>query len=203
MIVEPTVFIIDDDKAVRRFLKGLIKSVGLRAEAYPSAIAFLDSSDPAPPGCILLDIRMPGMSGLELQKILNDRSIILPIIFLTGHGNLQLAVDTMRSGAFDFIEKPFNNDQLLDRVQKAVADSTKMNERHSRRQIIEKLLQQLTPRERQVLDLVANGETSKEISVKLDISTKTVEIHRARVMEKTEAKNVASLVKMIYMIIDE
>ena len=132
MMAEPTVFIIDDDEAVRRFLKGLIKSVGLRTKAYPSAIEFLDSSDPAPPGCILLDIRMPGMSGLELQKILNERSLVLPIIILTGHGNLKIAMETMRSGAFDFIEKPFNNDQLLDRVQKAVADSTRMNERHSR-----------------------------------------------------------------------
>ncbi len=194
---EPTVFIIDDDEAVRRFLSGLIASVGLNVETYASAQEFLDADEPSQPGCLLLDIRMPGMSGLELQKELASRNIRIPIIILTGHGNVQVAVHAMKAGAVDFIEKPFNNELLLDRIQMAVAESVDADTTRVRREQIIGRVELLTPRERQVLDIVAAGETNKGIARRLDISEKTVEIHRAKVMEKMQAKSLADLVKMV------
>lgn len=197
MTPEPTVFVIDDDEAVRRFLSGLVESVGLRIEAYASARGFLDAYEPGRPGCILLDIRMPEMSGLELQKELRARNIHLPVIILTGHGDVQVAVRAMKAGAVDFIEKPFNNQLLLDRVQEAVAESARASDSRLRQAEIKARVARLTPREREVLDLVAAGETNKGVARSLDISEKTVEIHRARVMEKMQANSLADLVKMI------
>lgn len=194
---EPTVFIIDDDEAVRRFLSGLIASVGLHVETYASAQEFLDADEPSQPGCLLLDIRMPGMSGLELQKELASRNIRIPIIILTGHGNVQVAVHAMKAGAVDFIEKPFNNELLLDRIQMAVAESIDADTTRVKQDEIAHRMELLTPREHQVLDIVAAGETNKAIARRLDISEKTVEIHRARVMEKMQAKSLADLVKMV------
>lgn len=196
MVDEATVFVVDDDQAVRKFLKGLIETIGLRVETFPSASEFLEAYDPESPGCVVLDIRMPGMSGLELQRILVERQNILPVIILTGHGDVALVVASMKSGAVDFIEKPFNNEVLLDRIQSAVAKSTQLHEQRHKRRKIECSVELLTPRERQVLDLIVDGETNKGIARKLDISEKTVEIHRARVMEKMNAKSLASLVKM-------
>jgi FixJ family two-component response regulator len=197
MTPEPTVFVVDDDEAVRRFLSGLVGSVGLRTEAYASARAFLDACDPGRPGCLLLDIRMPDMSGLELQKELKARGIHLPVIILTGHGDVQVAVRAMKAGAVDFLEKPFNNQQLLDRVQQAVAENTRASDSRVRQDEIKARVARLTPREREVLDLVAAGETNKGVARSLDISEKTVEIHRAHVMEKMQANSLADLVKMI------
>lgn len=197
---EPTVFIIDDDEAVRRFLSGLIASVGLHVETYASAQEFLDADEPSQPGCLLLDIRMPGMSGLELQKELASRNIRIPIIILTGHGNVQVAVHAMKAGAVDFIEKPFNNELLLDRIQMAVAESVDADTTRVKQDEIAHRMELLTPREHQVLDIVAAGETNKGIARRLDISEKTVEIHRARVMEKMQAKSLADLVKMVAML---
>ena len=197
MTPEPTVFVVDDDEAVRRFLSGLIASVGLRIEAYASAREFLDACDPDRPGCLLLDIRMPDMSGLELQKELKSRGIHLPVIILTGHGDVQVAVRAMKAGAVDFLEKPFNNQQLLDRVQQAVAENTRASDSRVRQDEIKARVARLTPREREVLDLVAAGETNKGVARSLDISEKTVEIHRAHVMEKMQANSLADLVKMI------
>ena len=197
---EPTVFVVDDDEAVCRFLCGLIASVGLRVETYASAQEFLDAGKPSQPGCLLLDIRMPGMSGLELQKELASRNIRIPIIMLTGHGNVQVAVHAMKAGAVDFIEKPFNNELLLDRIQMAVAESVDADTTRVKRDEIAHRMELLTPRERQVLDIVAAGETNKGIARRLDISEKTVEIHRARVMEKMQAKSLADLVKMVAML---
>ena len=196
MTPEPAVFVVDDDAAVRRFLGGLIESVELRVEAYASAQDFLKAYEPGRPGCLVLDVRMPGMSGLELQRELIDRAIDLPVIVLTGHGNVQVAVHAMKAGAVDFIEKPFDNELLLDRIQKAVAGSVRAaSERVKRNEIVIRL-QQLTPRERQVLDLVVSGETNKGVARHLDISERTVEIHRANVMRKTRATSLADLVKM-------
>jgi RNA polymerase sigma factor (sigma-70 family) len=192
---EPIVFVVDDDTAVRDFLRGLIASVGLRVAAFGTAQEFLDTFDQTTPGCLLLDIRMPGMSGLELQKELADRAINLPIIFLTGHGDVQVAVHAMKAGAVDFVEKPFNNDLLLDRIQKAVAESIEATRGRSRHDEIANRLQRLTPREHQVLKLVITGQTNKDIASRLGISEKTVEIHRAKVMNKMQAKSLASLVK--------
>lgn len=196
MTHEPTVHVIDDDVAVRRFLEGLIKSVSLRVETYASAREFLDAFDPGAPGCIVLDIRMPGMSGLELQRELVARAISLPIIILTGHGDVQIAVQAMRAGAVDFIEKPFNNELLLDSVQKAVAESVDARDARVERGEIESRMHMLTPREHDVLNLIVMGETNKGVARRLGISEKTVEGHRAGVMAKMRAKSLANLVKM-------
>jgi FixJ family two-component response regulator len=193
---EPAVFIVDDDDAVRRFLGGLIESVALRVEAYASAQDFLAAYEPDRPGCLVLDVRMPGMSGLELQRELVERAIDLPVIVLTGHGNVQVAVHAMKAGALDFVEKPFDNELLLGRIQKAVAESVRARGERIKRDEIAAQVQLLTPRERQVLDLVVAGETNKGVARQLDISERTVEIHRANVMRKMRAKSFADLVKM-------
>jgi len=195
-VSEPTVFIVDDDDAVRRFLSGLIESVELRVEAFASARDFLEAYEPGQPGCLVLDVRMPGMSGLELQRELADQAIDLPVIILTGHGNVQLAVHAMKAGAIDFVEKPFDNELLLDRIQKAVAENIRAASERIKRIEIAERLQLLTPRERGVLDLVVDGQTNKGVARHLDISEKTVEIHRANVMQKMQAKSLADLVKM-------
>jgi FixJ family two-component response regulator len=194
---EPVVFIVDDDAAVRRFLSGLIESVELRVKAYASAQEFLDSYEAGQPGCLVLDVRMPGMSGLELQRELADRAIDLPVIILTGHGNVQLAVHAMKAGAVDFVEKPFDNELLLDRIQKAVAESLRADSQRIKWGEIAERKRRLTPRERQVLDLVVAGETNKGVARHLDISERTVEIHRANAMRKMRAKSLADLVKMV------
>jgi two-component system, LuxR family, response regulator FixJ len=193
---EKTVYVVDDNAAVRRFLSGLIRSVGLRVETYATAQEFLDAYDAGSPGCMLLDIRMPGMSGLELQAELERREIDLPVIILTGHGDVKVAVLAMKAGAVDFIEKPFNNELLLHGLQKAIADSLRSGGARLRRQEILQRVETLTNRERQVLDIVAAGETNKGVARRLGISEKTVEIHRAKVMEKMQAKSLADLVKM-------
>jgi FixJ family two-component response regulator len=197
MTPEPAVFIVDDDAAVRRFLGGLLESVELRVEAYESAQDFLEAYEPGRPGCLVLDVRMPGMSGLELQRELVGRAIDLPVIVLTGHGNVQVAVHAMKAGAVDFIEKPFDNELLLDRIQKAVAESVRATSERVKRNEIAIRLKQLTPRESQVLDLVVSGESNKGVARHLDISERTVEIHRANVMRKMRATSLADLVKLV------
>ena len=195
--LEPTVFIVDDDEAVRESLGFLIGSVGLRVETYGEAESFMSSCQPDHAGCILVDVRMPGMSGLELQKELKSRTACPPVIIITGHGDVEMAVHAMKSGAYDFIEKPFNDEILLDLVQKAVADSVRSV---SQRREITTTLQQmdtLTPRELEVLGEVTSGSPNKEIAHVLSISEKTVEAHRAKVMEKMAAKSLADLVKRV------
>ena len=194
---EPTVFVVDDDQAVRRFVCGLIKSVDILVESYASAKDFLDSYEPGHPGCLLLDIRMPGMSGLELQQELDRRAIDLPVIILTGHGNVQVAVNAMKAGAVDFIEKPFNNELLLDRIQRALSDSVKACETRLEQGEIKARMARLTPREREVLERVIAGDTNKGVARRLGISDKTVELHRSQVMEKMKAGSLAALVKMV------
>ncbi len=200
---EPTVFVVDDDKAVRRFLSGLIASIGLKVETFASAQELLDADEPNQPGCLLLDIRMPGMSGLELQRELALRNIRIPIIILTGHGDVQVAVHAMKEGAMDFIEKPFNNELLLDRIQKAVAESVRVDTSRIKRAEIAHRIDLLTPRERQVLDMVAAGEPNKAVARHFDISEKTIEIHRAKVMVKMQAKSLADLVRMVTVLESE
>lgn len=194
---DPTVFVVDDDDAVRRFLSGLIASVGLNVETYASAQDFLDAYEQGRAGCLVLDIRMPGMSGLELQKELAGRNISIPVIILTGHGDVQIAVQTMKAGAFDFIEKPFNNELLLDRVQRAVAQQVHADTDAVKREEIADRMELLTPRERQIMEMVASGDMNKRIAHRLGISEKTVEIHRSRVMEKMQARTLADLVRMV------
>ena len=196
MTTEKTVYVVDDDEAVRRFLRGLIGSIGLGVKTYASAQEFLDGYEVGSPGCLLLDIRMPDMSGLELQAELRRREIDIPVIILTGHGDVKVAVHAMKAGAVDFIEKPFNNEFLLHAIQKVLADSLHSSGTRVRRQEILQRLETLTTRERQVLGLVVAGETNKGAARRLGISEKTVEIHRAKVMEKMQAKSLAELVKM-------
>jgi FixJ family two-component response regulator len=187
---------VDDDDAVRGALRLLMKSVGLTAVTYPSAQAFLDAYAPEQPGCLVLDVRMPGMSGLELQHQLNARGAVVPVIFITGHGDVPMAVDAMQHGAFDFVQKPFRDQELLERVHRALAKDRET--RHQLRETdgIRRRFASLTPREREVMLLIVQGKANKVMAGDLDVSQRTVEIHRARVMEKMEARSLAQLVRM-------
>jgi FixJ family two-component response regulator len=193
----PTVFVVDDDAAVRDSLRMLLRSVGLPCETFESGHAFLDGDPDDRPGCLVLDIRMPGMSGLELQTRLNERNSILPIIFITGHGDVPMAVEAMQAGAVDFIQKPFRDQDLLDRINQALEKDANSRRALTERGVIRKHLDSLTPREREVLDLVVAGKANKVIAGDLDLSQRTVEIHRARVMEKMGAHSLAHLVRMV------
>ncbi|MBI3093472.1 MAG: response regulator transcription factor [Rhodocyclales bacterium] len=193
---EPTVFIVDDDQAVARSLRWLIESVRLKVETFPSAQAFLDGYDATNSGCLVLDVRMPGMSGLDLQERLAAQRIHVPIIFITGHGDVQMAVRAIQAGAFDFVEKPFNDQDLLDRIQKAIARDADQRGKDAQRAQLRALFVSLTPREREVLDLVVEGMSNKAIANSLGLSAKTVEVHRAKVMDKMHARSISDLVKM-------
>lgn len=202
MTPEPTVFIVDDDAAVREGLKWLVESVDLKAETFVSAQEFLENYKPRQLGCLLLDIRMPGMSGLALQQVLKSRSFDLPIIILTGHGTVQMAVEAMKAGAFDFIEKPFQNQRLLDRIHDAIDMSMSNSIESDKKTEVMRLLELLTPREHQVLNMVVAGETNKAIAYRLDISEKTVEVHRAKVMEKLGAVSLADLIRKTRLVVN-
>jgi FixJ family two-component response regulator len=193
----PTVFVVDDDEGVRNSLRFLLKSVGLTAITLPSALEFLKTYDPEQPGCLVLDVRMPGMSGLELQQQLNVRGAMIPVIFITGHGDIPMAVEAMQHGAFDFLQKPFRDQDLIDRIQRALATDHKNRLALKERDSIRTRLDSLTPREREVLDLMMRGKPNKVMAAELGLSQRTVEIHRARVMEKTEASSLAQLVRMV------
>jgi RNA polymerase sigma factor (sigma-70 family) len=193
----PVVNIVDDDAGVRTSIGMLLKSVGIPSSIYASAREFLDAHDASRPGCLVLDIRMPGMSGLDLQQELNARGVSLPLIFITGHGDVPMAVEAMRSGAFDFLQKPFRDQELIDRVQRALErDAENRRAAEERRQIRDRL-ETLTPREREVLELMAQGKPNKVMAGDLGLSQRTVEIHRAHVMEKMGADSVAQLVSMV------
>jgi FixJ family two-component response regulator len=192
-----TVFVVDDDEAVRTSLRLLLKSVGLPVETFASAQEFLDQFDPNRAGCLVLDIRMPGMSGLELQQQLNDRHSIMPIVFITGHGDVPMAVEAMQAGAVDFIQKPFRDQDLIDRINRALEKDREMRAALRERDEIRRRMSQLTPREREVLELVTQGKANKVIAGDLNVSQRTVEIHRARVMEKMGANSLAHLVRMV------
>jgi len=193
----PTIFIVDDDAAVRDALKLLLRSVGQAVETYASAQEFLEGYGEDRPGCLVLDIRMPGMSGLELQQKLNEKHSILPIIFITGHGDVPMAVEAMQAGAVDFIQKPFRDQDLIDRINQALEKDGANRAALGERNDIRRRLETLTPREREVLDLVVHGKANKVIAGDLNLSQRTVEIHRARVMEKMQASSLAHLVRMV------
>lgn len=193
----PIVFIVDDDEAVRNSLRLLVKSVGLTATALASAQEFLASYDPLQPGCLVLDVRMPGMSGLELQQQLNARGAVIPVIFITGHGDVPMAVEAMQQGAFDFLQKPFRDQDLMDRIQRALEKDRANRAELGERSRIREQYETLTPREREVLALVTSGKANKVMAADLGLSQRTIEIHRARVMEKMGASSLAHLVRMV------
>ncbi|MBT6209674.1 MAG: response regulator transcription factor [Woeseia sp.] len=191
-----TVFIVDDDSAIRHAMGLLLESVGHQCEVYGSADEFLAAVDTASPGCLVLDIRMPRMSGLELQEKLAAGKSAMPIIFITGHGDVPMAVEAMQKGAIDFIQKPFRDQELLDRISDAMqTDSERRSSRRSVNDIVDKI-SRLTKREQEVFDLVATGKPNKIVAYELGVSQRTVEIHRARVMEKIEAASLADLVRI-------
>jgi two-component system response regulator FixJ len=192
-----TVMVVDDDAGVRNAMRLLLKSVGLESALYASAQEFLAAYQPSQPGCLVLDIRMPGMSGLELQQQLNLRGAVIPVIFMTGHGDIPMAVEAMQHGAFDFLQKPFRDQDLLDRIQRAIVKDGELRQSLGETERIRTHLESLTPREREVLDLMTKGKQNKSIAQDLGVSPRTVEIHRARVMEKMGAQSVAELVHMM------
>jgi two-component system, LuxR family, response regulator FixJ len=191
------VFVVDDDSGVRSSIRMLLKSVGIPATPMASAQEFLEAFDPAQPGCLVLDIRMPGMSGLELQQQLNLRGAVLPVLFITGHGDVPMAVEAMQQGAFDFLQKPFRDQDLIDRIQKALARDQENRAALRQHGLIRQRLELLTSREKQVLQLMTQGKQNKVMAAELGISQRTVEIHRAHVMEKLGANSVAQLVRMV------
>ena len=188
------VFIVDDDEAVRQSTAWLIESIGLKVTTFTCADEFLENYNNES-GCIVMDVRMPGMSGLEAQEEMNNRGIGLPLIFITGHGDVPMAVRALKRGAFDFIEKPFNDQLLLDAVQRGLKQNTEARESYVQNESINKRISSLTPREHEVMMRVTEGKPNKVIAHELNVSIKTVEVHRARMMEKMEASSVAELVK--------
>ena len=193
----PIVYIVDDDEAVRGSLRMLMRSVGLQAQALGSAREFLDAYDRRQSGCLVLDVRMPGMSGMELQQQLNQRGATIPVIFISGHGDVPMAVEAMQHGAFDFLQKPFRDQELLDRVQRALAQDAQSRASLAAGAQIRERIESLTPRELQVMQLVTQGKANKVVGATLGVSQRTVEIHRARVMEKMGASSLAHLVRMV------
>lgn len=194
---EPTVYIIDDDDAVRSALETLLASVGLRSEGYPSAPPFLDAFRPMEIGCALVELRLPGISGLELQALLCERAIDLPVIIITGYGDVASAVRAMKAGAVDFLQKPVNGQVLIETVQRAIRASRIRSEANAEAGRVRRRLASLSQRERDVLDGVLAGEPNKRIAAGLRIAEKTVEAHRARLMDKLEIRNIVELLKTV------
>jgi two-component system response regulator FixJ len=195
-MAEPTVYIVDDEPAIRHSLELLLRSVGIPAQSFASATDFLDAYSTDLDGCLIADVRMPGMSGLQLQEALAERGAGLPVIIITGHGDIGMAVRAMKAGAADFIEKPFNEQALLDAVHRALAGRRQAEPASGARADIEARIAALTPREKEVLLLVAEGRPNKVVATRLGLSTRTVEVHRAKVMEKMQARSLADLVRM-------
>lgn len=192
-----TVFVVDDDAAVRDSIQELVESVGLQAEGYPSALAFLDTFQPQRPGCLVLDVRMAEMSGLILQQKLNELGARIPVIVLTGHGDVSMAVQAMKAGAIDFIQKPYPEQALLDSINAALAMDAKARRLSRASADLEQRLETLTDREREVLNLTLSGSTSKEIAQELAISPRTVETHRKNILRKLEISTVKDLLSRL------
>ena len=197
---EQTVYIVDDEEQVRKALVFLAKSDGLKSQSFESAQAFMDSLDHIGPGCLLLDVCMPGMSGLELQERLREHKLDIPVIMLTGHADVQTAVRAMKNGASDFIEKPFVGDELLERIHQCLSGEAERRASEEWRQQAVERLSRLTAREREVLDGLVEGKRNKEIADSLFISFRTVELHRASIMEKLEAHTLADIVRIALLV---
>ncbi len=199
----PLISVVDDDDGMRRALSALLSTIGHATAAFARPTEFLKQFDAARPGCLILDIRMPEMSGLEVQQQLNSRGSMLPVIMITGHGDVPMAVQAMKHGAFDFLQKPFRDQDLIDRINAALkldAENRELIERHAD---IRRRFESLTPREQEVIKLVVDGRANKVIAIDLGLSERTVEIHRANVMEKMGARSIAHLVKMHMMLTGE
>jgi two-component system response regulator FixJ len=191
-----SVFVVDDDTAVRQGLRFMLRAAGYSVEAFPSARSFLEDYDPRRGGCLLLDVQMPQMTGLELQQRLNVRGWRIPVIFITGHGTVPLAISAMKAGAFDFIEKPLREDALLESIERALHWNDRAYEERLERATLQARVASLTPREREVFELVARGEPNKVIARHLGISFRTVELHRAHIIEKLQARSLSDLIRM-------
>lgn len=192
----PTVFVVDDDEPVRDAIGMLLDTVDIPYESFASAHEFLARYQDGHPGCLVLDIRMPGMSGLELQEHLRRMRAPIPIVFITGHGDIPMAVEAMKRGAVDFIRKPFRDQELLDRIQEALGQDRGQRAELDQLREIRARVDSLTPREREVFQRVADGQANKVVAIELGISERTVEIHRSQVMQKTRARTLADLVRM-------
>lgn len=199
-MTDRTVFLVDDDEAVRNGLSFLLRAAGHDVDAFPSAAAFLAGYDPARRGCLVLDVRMPHMTGLELQHELNRRGWQLPAIFITGHGTVPIAIAAMKAGAFDFIEKPLQQELLLESVDRALRWDTATRDERMELTTLTAQAASLTAREREILDLVATGEPNKLIARRLGISYRTVEQHRSRIMEKLHARTTAEVIRMAILL---
>ncbi len=193
---EAVVFVVDDDSLIRDSLEQLVKSVGLKADTFSSAEAFLDTELPDKPGCLVLDIRMSGLSGLDLQEELLKRGIVIPIIFITGHGTVSMSVRAMKAGAVDFLQKPFEDQELLDLVHHAIEQNRQKRIEQAEINMIEQRIKSLTTREYEILVLVAKGTLNRRIANNLQMSENTVKTHRARIMRKMEVKSLAELVRV-------
>jgi FixJ family two-component response regulator len=194
---QPLIYLVDDDEAVRDSLGILFRSIGVQHEAYASALDFLQRYDMKRHSCLVADIRMPGLSGLELQQRLNEQRAEIPIIFITGHGDVPMAVTAMKSGAADFVQKPFRDQDLIDRIHKALDRDRERRKHRAEEDAIRARIALLTPRETEVMQRVARGQANKVIAMDLGVSQRTVELHRARVMKKLKLRSVAELVHAI------
>ena len=194
---QPLIYLVDDDEAVRDSLGMLFRSIGLHHEAFASALDFLQRYDGKRHSCLVADIRMPGLSGLELQQRLNEQRAEIPIIFITGHGDVPMAVTAMKSGATDFVQKPFRDQDLIDRIHKALDRDRERRKGRAEEDAIRARIALLTPRETEVMERVARGQANKVIAMDLGVSQRTVELHRARVMRKLKMRSVAELVHAI------
>jgi FixJ family two-component response regulator len=193
---KPVVYIVDDEDSMRRALTLLMTTVGYQPIAFAKPADFLAKYDANQPGCLVIDVRMPEMSGLEVQQQLNRSGSMLPVILITGHGDIPMAVQAMKDGAFDFLQKPFRDQELLDRINAALKQDLENREMVERHADLKRRVESLTPREREVMALVVDGKANKVIAIDLGLSERTVEIHRANVMEKMGSRSVAHLVKM-------
>ena len=194
--LDPVVFVVDDDEAVCRSLSLLIEDIGLEVKTFTSAPAFLSAYDPAQPGCLVLDVRMSGMSGLELQSRLKELDYGIPTIIITGHADVPMAVEAMKAGALAFIEKPFRDQVLLDNIQRAIDWDARTRRRRQEMRDVQSRIRLLTPREREIMDLLVQGKTNKAIAYELGISQKTVDFHRANILQKVEVASVVELVRL-------
>ncbi|NTZ82985.1 response regulator transcription factor [Burkholderia metallica] len=191
----PIVYIVDDDEDMRTSLSWLLASVKIQARCYRGPAEFLAQFDPSVPGCMVLDVRMPEVSGFDLQAELNRRSVSLPIIFVSGHGDIPMSVRALQNGAIDFVEKPYNSQQMLERIQRAIRVASDTHQENQHRQAMIQRIRALTPREREVLNGVIEGKASKLIARELGITAKTVDVYRASIKEKLGASSIASLLK--------